>query len=421
MATSFITHVQAGTHAARPAASAVPQGTLYACSTHGLIYQSDGSSTWSEWYDGSDATSSFGSNVNAVSTANAPGSSNSNTRSDHVHLGVTSVSHASNTFSGPVILTASGVLGITVPTPGTFNLSSTGGSGSGSTADHNHTAAAGDGGDLDAAVIDGHLVFNEEAAPSTPASGTIAVYAKSDGRLYSKDDAGTEYGPFSSGSGALVGERKAWDNSGTYPLHTDGSEFEYADLTAFDAFWTRRNVATGDVFNPPGSHTEFKFDAQGDAIYRAMTFPTDGWLVAEFTLTGWSSGAAGDQDNMFGLAILDTSGNGMGYAPYQGLFYNINVTGWAYASFGNSATPSAGVYNDYLSGGHVWLGLERISSTQYRGAHSTSGTAWDTRPTANTPTAFTPAYICLVRMFSSGAQNIWRRVHRVNIYSVAFP
>lgn len=37
-----------GTHAARPAASAVGGGTLYSCSDHSLIYQSDGSA-WSTW------------------------------------------------------------------------------------------------------------------------------------------------------------------------------------------------------------------------------------------------------------------------------------------------------------------------------------------------------------------------------------
>lgn len=74
---------------------------------------------------------SFGSNSNAVSSANAPGASTDSSRADHVHLGVTSLAHSSNTFSGPVILTASGVLGITSPTPGTYNLSATGGSGGG--------------------------------------------------------------------------------------------------------------------------------------------------------------------------------------------------------------------------------------------------------------------------------------------------
>ena len=37
-----------GTHAARPAATTVGGGTLYACSDHGLIYQSDGAA-WSTW------------------------------------------------------------------------------------------------------------------------------------------------------------------------------------------------------------------------------------------------------------------------------------------------------------------------------------------------------------------------------------
>lgn len=48
MATSFSDHLLDGTHAARPAATAVPAGTLYSCSDHSLIYQSDGSA-WSTW------------------------------------------------------------------------------------------------------------------------------------------------------------------------------------------------------------------------------------------------------------------------------------------------------------------------------------------------------------------------------------
>lgn len=46
-----------GDHASRPAASAVGKGSLYACSDHDLIYQSDGSS-WSTWSDVSGAGSS---------------------------------------------------------------------------------------------------------------------------------------------------------------------------------------------------------------------------------------------------------------------------------------------------------------------------------------------------------------------------
>jgi hypothetical protein len=49
MATTFANHLLGpDTHANRPAAGDVPSGTLYSCSDHSLIYQSDGS-TWSTW------------------------------------------------------------------------------------------------------------------------------------------------------------------------------------------------------------------------------------------------------------------------------------------------------------------------------------------------------------------------------------
>lgn len=38
------------------------------------------------------------------------------------------------------------------------------------------------------------IILNEGAAASTPASGTVSIYAKADGLVYSKDDAGLESG-----------------------------------------------------------------------------------------------------------------------------------------------------------------------------------------------------------------------------------
>lgn len=46
--TRFADHLLTGDHASRPAANAVPVGTLYSCTTHSLIYQSDGAS-WSTY------------------------------------------------------------------------------------------------------------------------------------------------------------------------------------------------------------------------------------------------------------------------------------------------------------------------------------------------------------------------------------
>lgn len=51
MTTRFTDHLLTGDHASRPAFGDVPQGTLYACSDHDLIYQSDGSTAWSTWSD----------------------------------------------------------------------------------------------------------------------------------------------------------------------------------------------------------------------------------------------------------------------------------------------------------------------------------------------------------------------------------
>jgi len=43
--------ILSGDHASRPAAADVPEGTIYSCSDHDLVYQSDGSSTWTTWAD----------------------------------------------------------------------------------------------------------------------------------------------------------------------------------------------------------------------------------------------------------------------------------------------------------------------------------------------------------------------------------
>jgi hypothetical protein len=47
--------------------------------------------------------------------------------------------------------------------------------------------------ELNTPLIDDYLETNEEAAPGTPASGKVRIYAKTDGKVYSKDDAGNEY------------------------------------------------------------------------------------------------------------------------------------------------------------------------------------------------------------------------------------
>ena len=55
MTTTYSDHILGpDTHANRPAATAVPVGTMYSCSDHGLVYRSDGA-TWSDYFTAGDA------------------------------------------------------------------------------------------------------------------------------------------------------------------------------------------------------------------------------------------------------------------------------------------------------------------------------------------------------------------------------
>ena len=56
------------------------------------------------------------------------------------------------------------------------------------------------------------VILAEGAAPATPSAGEVKIYAKSDGLVYSKDDAGTETGPF--GGGGDVATDAIWDAKG---------------------------------------------------------------------------------------------------------------------------------------------------------------------------------------------------------------
>jgi len=70
-----------GDHASRPAATAVVAGTLYSCTDHDLVYQSDGA-TWSTWADLSGSGPSFATPAIVLGTAAAAGAASTVIRSD---------------------------------------------------------------------------------------------------------------------------------------------------------------------------------------------------------------------------------------------------------------------------------------------------------------------------------------------------
>lgn len=112
--------------------------------------------------------------------------------------------------------------------------------------------------------------FAEVAAPSTPASGQTVVYAKTDGKVYAKDDAGNEY-DLTAGSGASVAGDAIWDAAGDLAVGTGAN--------------TASRLAVGSIHKVPKS----------DGTTLAYAYATKG--LAHYALP-------------LGLALSDTVGAG---------------------------------------------------------------------------------------------------------------
>ena len=87
-------------------------------------------------------------------------------------------------------------------------------------------------------VVEDYVEFDEVAAPSTPASGKVVVYAKTDGVVYQKDDAGVETPLAVTGSVAVQvfdeGAAPSTPAAGTVVIYakTDGLMYQKDDAGA---------------------------------------------------------------------------------------------------------------------------------------------------------------------------------------------
>lgn len=126
------------------------------------------------------------------------------------------------------------------------------------------------------------IPFTEAAAPSTPASGTVVVYAKADGLIYSKDDAGTET-LMSSGAGSGgVATDTIWNAAGDLAVGTGADTAARLAIGAAGGALSRINgaVAWNSGTSNPGSA------ATGDRYWRTdlgMEIFYDGtrWLTTQ--------------------------------------------------------------------------------------------------------------------------------------------
>ena len=87
---------------------------------------------------------------------------------------------------------------------------------------------------------DGSIVMPEMAAPATPAAGKVAIYPKSDGKLYIKDDAGTETDLTSAGGGG----GSPGGSDGDLQYRVDASTFGGSPLKRVDANTVKQENGT---------------------------------------------------------------------------------------------------------------------------------------------------------------------------------
>lgn len=284
-------HLGLDTHANRPAANTVPDGSFYSCSTHSLIYKSNfAGNSWATW-----ATLSGG-----------------------------------------------------LADQGAFT----------------------------------YLDATEAAAPATPASGFARIYAKADGRIYSKDDAGVEYGPFDAAGGA-GGPLLYVDATA---LHADGDDFDDASLTG----WTLSGIAipgdvtavTTEVYDD--TCLDVVFGAQGDKMYKAVPGSSDYEITLVFH--GLTQAVAGQ---MIGLFFTDNAGTGTGFSLYNDAqAYLWVLSGGNYASSGPSAGGVVTVSHFASSAFPFVIKLKKVGTT-ITGSFSINGGARYHTATRTDATTFT--------------------------------
>ena len=109
--------------------------------------------------------------------------------------------------------------------------------------------------------VTGTLQLSERAAPGTPSTATVYLYAKSDGKLYFKDDAGTEYTVATGSAAGLTAPADLMGGSGvdgdvTHSADTQlGANPQYADWTVDATFEVYPVVGTNPQIGVAGNST----------------------------------------------------------------------------------------------------------------------------------------------------------------------
>ena len=220
-----------------------------------------------------------------------------------------------------------------------------------------------------------YLDATEASPPGTPASGKVRLYAKSDGRIYSKDDAGVEYGPFDEAGG------------GAGTVYDD--DFSAATL---DAKWTELGGSLLDTLNTTDVSGQLHMaeTAIGYAVCGVYQTAPGGSYVVVAKVASWTLGSNYVQAALMFADATPTALRLFGplYGGYGGAVNDLSYGVWS----SRTARTSASDTNISMSA-PLWLMAVVLGST-VSFHYSTDGTTW-AASYAGVSLGFTPSYIGL--------------------------
>lgn len=228
-------------------------------------------------------------------------------------------------------------------------------------------------------TITSHLTMTEVAAPSTPASGTVAVYAKTDGKLYRKDDSGAE-SEIGSGAGGGSGFENWVENGGA-------EDTDISSVTTYDdgASATPVDCSGGSPSAVSAASRNTSSPIQGDADYSL------------------AKGAANGQGEGWAFTVALPANNPAAVAGWQASF-----DAWVRIASGSYDAEDVGIYVYDVTNATTPVLIHEIadSSQTYAGPYSfiTSGSSTSYRICVHVQTTNASAYTLNVDALYAGIE-----------------
>lgn len=163
------------------------------------------------------------------------------------------------------------------------------------------------------------IPFQEASAPSTPASTKVVIYAKSDGLMYSKDDAGAETLMSSGAAAGGVATDPIWDAAGDLAVGTGANTAAKLSIGATNGMSLMRVSGAAAWSLPPGT----------ELAYVEFTSPVSVTATTEATANSIVSAGAVSFDGSTRVCIE-------AFVPYIDPQNTANATTTAYLYDGSS-------------------------------------------------------------------------------------